>query len=406
MLERADLGRLAEVGSYLSLGQLNTEWEIIELVLDSLQGPLAAQMVGMILIEPEPVLFYTTQAIPPENAQIQLENHLLGILESLQFPKTLHFEHHPILNCRAWEKINLEGLISLPLVIEKNLAGLIFASRSPDQEAFSTIDLALLAMICGQFSMTFIVLQLNRKLGKQNQQLKHLNQYREEFIRNISHDLRTPLTCVLGYAELLQQHSQRLSPAQHSEFTAQILSKAKTLRILVDNLLNFNNNQSQKTILAQPCDLNVYLEEALYDIKPLLEEKNQKIRVRIAPDLPPVLGDGPLIVKVLLNLLHNSQKFSPVGGELLLEAHYEEQSVQVCVRDNGPGIAPEALERVFEKFHREDLRPIQSSAEGIGLGLAVCKDIIQALKGEIWAENRRNGTAFCFELRRVLQETN
>jgi len=104
-------------------------------------------------------------------------------------------------------------------------------------------------------------------------------------------------------------------------------------------------------------------------------------------------------VKVLLNLLHNSHKFSPVGGELLLETQVLEGRVRVCVRDNGPGLPTDALERVFEKFRREPNRPISHSAEGIGLGLAVCRDILNALNGRIWAENRLEGTDFCFELK-------
>jgi two-component system sensor histidine kinase KdpD len=207
------------------------------------------------------------------------------------------------------------------------------------------------------------------------------------------------LTCVLGYAELLQQHSDRLSADQQTEFMGQILTKAKTLRLLIDNLLDFSEHQNQRDILAQAIDLKSCLTKAVEDISSLLIEKQQKLIVQIPYPLPQVLGDSALIIKVLLNLLHNSQKFSPIGSELLLEAQPCGGWVRVCVRDNGPGLDTEALERVFERFRREAHRPVASSAEGIGLGLAVCKDIIEALKGRIWAENRPIGTAFCFELK-------
>jgi two-component system, OmpR family, sensor histidine kinase KdpD len=248
-------------------------------------------------------------------------------------------------------------------------------------------------------SVTWLVLHLNRQLSEQNRQLQALNKYREEFIRNLSHDLRTPLTCILGYAELLHQHSNRLKVEQQAEFLGQIVSKSKTLRILVDNLLDFNDSQDRKPLLLQTVDITECLEQAAYDIRPLLTEKNQRLTLLIPAKLPPVQGEGLLLTRVLLNLLHNSQKFSPINSELFLEATRYDDWVRVSVRDHGPGLPPEALERVFEKFRREEARPIQSSAEGIGLGLTICKDIVEACKGRIWAENWEKGTAFCFELR-------
>ncbi|WP_218080518.1 GAF domain-containing sensor histidine kinase [Anthocerotibacter panamensis] len=402
MLNQVDLERLAQVGTHLSLGRLGSESELIQTVFDALQETLDAQMVGMVLLATTPDLYYTGQQMPPDREQRQLEHRIQEILESLQVLGTdkKSYHHHPILGRTSWSYPDLEEFIGLPLVVEGRITGLLFAARGAEQTAFQAMDLTTLAMLCGQLSVTWLALHLNRQLAEQNQQLQALNQYREEFIRNLSHDLRTPLTCVLGYAELLHQHGSRLSTEQHSEFLTQILSKAKTLRILIDNLLDFNNGSDRQAILTQIVDLQACLEAAAQDIQSILAEKQQTLVTHIPLLLPQVLGDAPLLIKVLLNLLHNSQKFSPVGSELLLEAHRYDDYIRVCVRDSGPGLNPEALERVFEKFIREPAnRPISSSAEGIGLGLAVCKDIIEALKGRIWAENRSEGTAFCFELR-------
>jgi len=401
MLEQGDLERLAQVGSHLSLGQLASELELIQTVFDTLQGALDAQLVGMLLLSPNAALYYTGYQAPLPQEQVRLEAHLLDILDSLQFADALMVKpvHQPILGRRSWQQAHLDSMIALPLVVEGQIAGLLFATRSPSQQDFSASDLTILAMLCGQLSVTWVVLHLNRQLAAQNQLLQALNQYREEFIRNLSHDLRTPLTCVLGYAELMHQYGDRLNAEQQNEFLEQIVAKSKTLRLLIDNLLDFNNTKNQTVILAQAIDLKACLDQGILDIQLMLSEKSQKLVLDIPAELPWVLGDNLLVVKVLLNLLHNSHKFSPVGGELLLETQVLEGRVRVCVRDNGPGLPTDALERVFEKFRREPNRPISHSAEGIGLGLAVCRDILNALNGRIWAENRLEGTAFCFELK-------
>ncbi len=401
MLEPLDLERLAQVGSRLSLDPLASERELIQTVFDTLQTPMDAQIIGLLLLEaPQPGLYYTAHEPPTVTLCQQLEKRLLSVLDSLLTPEEMpqSLEHHPLPGCPQAHKFNLTEFIGLPLVVEGRIAGLLFATRAKLQPNFTAIDLTLLGMVCGQLGVTWKVLHLNRQLAEQNRQLQALNSYREDFIRNLSHDLRTPLTCILGYAELMQQYGERLKPEQNTEFVGQIVIKSKSLRLMIDNLLDFGDGQEQN-IQVETVNLSECLRQARIDIEPLLAEKQQRLLLNVPVFLPPVLGDTVLLVKVLLNLLHNSQKFSPVGSELLLEAQHREQWVRVCVRDRGPGVDPEALERVFERFRQEGLRPVQSSAEGLGLGLAVCKDIIEAFNGRIWAENRSEGTAFCFELR-------
>lgn len=401
MLDSVDLERLIQVGSHLSLGSLVSEVELIQTVFNNLQCALDGQLVGMLLLAPFEGLYYTAEELPKPEICLQLELHLREILDSLEFTEGLpeQFRHQTLPGQRAWERPNLDQFIGLPIMVEGRIGGLLFATRGLEQKPFSGSDWTILAMLCGQLSVTWLVLNLNRQLAEKNQKLQALHQYREEFIRNLSHDLRTPLTCILGYTELLQQYGPKLEVEQQSEFLGHILTKSKSLRILVDNLLDFNASQSLKPILAESIDLKACLQQVVIDIQPLLTEKQQRLRIKVPQLLPNVQGEQGLIIRVLINLLHNSQKFAPLGSELLVEVYRKGAMVQISVQDNGPGLAPEALERVFEKFHRESHRPVQSSEEGIGLGLAVCRDIVEAFEGRIWAECCGEGTAFCFELR-------
>jgi len=200
MLDQVDLERLAQVGSQLAIGRLASELELIQTVLDTLQPALKAEMVGMLLLEPAADLYYTAENLPSQAEQTRLEQHLSEILDFLQLPTPppTVLTHHALKGSQGWIALNLKTFIGLPLVVDGRIMGLLFATRSANLPDFTATDLTILAMLCGQLSVTWVVLHLNQQLSAQNLQLQALNQYREEFIRNLSHDLRTPLTCVLG----------------------------------------------------------------------------------------------------------------------------------------------------------------------------------------------------------------
>lgn len=216
---------------------------------------------------------------------------------------------------------------------------------------------------------------------------------RNSLLSSVSHDLRTPLAGITGAASSLLADSSPLDAGTRQELTQSIYDEANRLNLLVRNLLDMTRLESggiQVNKAWQP--LEEVLGAALTRMEPALA--GRPVTVRLDPDLPLAPLDEVSIAQVLVNLLENAIKYTPPDSPIDLAAWADGAKVVVEVADRGPGLAAGDEQRVFEKFYRAD-----KSAGGVGLGLAICRGIVEAHGGHIWAENRLGGgVAFCFEL--------
>jgi two-component system sensor histidine kinase KdpD len=216
---------------------------------------------------------------------------------------------------------------------------------------------------------------------------------RNSLLAAVSHDLRTPLTGLVGMAETLQRAQPPLPPLQ-SEAAVAIGEQARRMRAMVTNLLDMARLQNHDVKLRQEWQSIEELVGAALAAIPL---PTHEVVVDDLSELPLVRCDGPLMERVLSNLLENAGKFAPAGTLirisatiLLSERHGRE--LHVRVRDQGPGVPRGAERTIFEKFTRGDK---ESATGGVGLGLAVCEAIVSAHNGRIWVEAAADGGA-CF----------
>ena len=212
---------------------------------------------------------------------------------------------------------------------------------------------------------------------------------------SIAHNVRTPLASVIGVLGTLEQDHAVLSPAVRSELLDTARHEAERLNRLVGNLLDLSRLESgalrPRTDL---CDVEDVVGAALEQLAPAARRRN--VEVRTAAGLPPVRLDFGLILQVLVNLLDNAFKYSPEDTPVAIEAHVAGQELAIAVSDEGDGIPEAALPRVFEKFDRAGRT---GETGGLGLGLAICKGLIGAHHGRIWAERRRpRGTTVAFRV--------
>jgi two-component system sensor histidine kinase KdpD len=215
---------------------------------------------------------------------------------------------------------------------------------------------------------------------------------RSTLLSSVSHDLRTPLATITGSASALLQPALLSDEAQR-ELKEAIYEEADRLNRLVTNLLDMTRLESGSLALSRDWQsLEELVGTALARLDPGL--KGRPVTVSIPDDLPLVPVDGVLIEQVLVNLLENAVKYTEPGSPLFIAARTVDGSVLVEVADEGPGLPPGAEERVFEKFYRAGGGP-----RGFGLGLPICRAIITAHGGRIWARNRQpRGVAFAFTL--------
>ena len=216
---------------------------------------------------------------------------------------------------------------------------------------------------------------------------------RSAMLTSVSHDLRTPLASILGALSSLKSYSDRYDEATRSELLATALSEAERLDRFVGNLLDMTRLDAGVIVpKREAVDVGDLVSTALRRAAPLL--KDHVVVSTVAPDLPPLSLDFVLAEQALFNILDNAAKYSPAGGRLSIEARQSEGWVEIVVRDEGPGISPAALGRLFDKFYRADDGDRRRA--GTGLGLAIAKGFIEVQGGTIAAHNRsdRSGAEF------------
>ena len=234
-----------------------------------------------------------------------------------------------------------------------------------------------------------------RSFNEMVSELNHMEQVRQEFISNVSHELQSPLTSIAGFARALREDD--IPPETRKHYLEIVETESKRLSRMSDNLLKLTSLESNR----HPFDKKKYrldrqLRHLILACEPLWHSKNLEMDV----DLPEcaIVADEDLMSQVWINLLHNAIKFAPESGTVGVAIRKSNDRVRVLVTDDGPGLSPEALSRVFERFYKED-KARDRSVGGSGLGLSIVKKIVVMHGGDAFADNRpEGGASFAVEL--------
>ncbi len=227
--------------------------------------------------------------------------------------------------------------------------------------------------------------------------LKQLERTREEFVANVSHELRTPLSLIKGYVETLLDGA-RNNPEVAERFLKIIERNTQRLDLLIQDLLTISALESERIkVDLQPVNLRTLVEKVFSDLKLRAENKQTKLLVEL-PELI-ATADANRIDQVLANLVDNAIKYGRANGKVIVGGKKtDDGKIEVFVQDDGPGIPPEALDRVFERFYRVDKARSRDQG-GTGLGLSIVKHIVQAHGGEVWVRSEPGkGATFFFTL--------
>jgi len=231
---------------------------------------------------------------------------------------------------------------------------------------------------------------VQERLARQQEEARQAERRRQDLIAFLAHDLKTPLTSVLGYLELLRDEPG-LSEEQRSKYTGIALTKAKRLEELVGEF--FDINTLDLTLEKRdPVQVSLLLEQLADEFYPLFAAKD----LRCEPDIQPRLvveGDGDKLARVFDNVLRNAVNYSTAGGSVGLTARREGDSAVVTISNQGLEIPEGELSNIFEKFYRLDAAR-STSTGGAGLGLAIAKEIVELHGGTIRAESTGERTSF------------
>ncbi len=229
-------------------------------------------------------------------------------------------------------------------------------------------------------------------------EMERLERVRQDFVANVSHELRTPLTAIRGYAEALLDGASG-EPSQAEKFLRIIQRHTQRMEKIVTDLLLLSEMESPDRMLNRaPVSVEGLISSALDTFRPTAASKNQTLNMNVPAQAPTLLADPQKIHQVLLNLIGNAVSYTPEGGHILIEAKASDQGIEVSVVDDGIGIAPEHLPRIFERFYRVDKSRSREEG-GTGLGLSIVRHIVDGHRGWVSVESAPGkGSRFSFFL--------
>ncbi|NQW24603.1 MAG: PAS domain S-box protein [SAR202 cluster bacterium] len=282
--------------------------------------------------------------------------------------------------------------------------GEIRASIERDEDGNAVGIIGVVSDVTERKRLEEEIAQYTKSLEIANQEMQQLDRMKDEFISTVSHELRTPLTSIKGSAEILLTYEEEDRETQ-LEFLRIINNESDRLTRLIDDVLDLSRMESrQMRWLWEELDLADVVNAAVDVTQALAMQKNLSITVGLAEDLPRLWNDRDRLAQVVTNLLSNSIKFTPDNGKVKItakalaadESDGLGEKLEVCVSDTGIGIAMSDYEDIFQKFHQGG-DTLSDKPKGTGLGLPICKEIIEYFGGKIWVESTPgNGSSFYF----------
>ncbi|MCG3204722.1 MAG: Adaptive-response sensory-kinase SasA [Elusimicrobia bacterium] len=239
------------------------------------------------------------------------------------------------------------------------------------------------------------------EMMEKNRELEHLMALKSEFVSTVSHELRTPLTVILNSSNNMLDGAMGDLNEEQKKWVKKINGHALRLHDMINDILDLSKLQAGTTEMRrQWVDIPELIRGAMDSVSGLALEKQIELKYLEPHQSSPLWADGQHLERVFTNLLSNGIKYTPRSGCVSVEVSEFHGQIEFCVADNGPGIAPEHQEMIFERFRQ--IRQTESSdkaTQGIGLGLAICKEIVTQHNGRIWVESQPGqGSRFLFSL--------
>jgi signal transduction histidine kinase len=393
----SELSELFQLSTTLNL-QLQLD-DILEITVRRVVAALKAQQASIMIYEPESGLLETRASYGLESefarrAHRRLGEGIAGWVaqrgEAVQLDSDANLgEFH------AQRKVNrhITSALSLPLKVGARCVGVLNVNRINHPENFQLHHREMLQLFADHAGAVIeragVLDRLGdraRELEEMNVRLNELNRLKDVFLSTASHELKTPLTSVIGYAEILDDNGERMTQDQRGEFLRRLRGEANRLLGLIEDILDLTRIESGKLTLRRvSMSVNEIAHAAVETTRSLAGKYDVELTEQLEADLPPILLDEVKMRQVLVNLLGNAVKFSPSPGRVELTTSRDDAFVRIEVTDRGAGIAPEDATHIFELFGQGKHG---QSAGGLGIGLHLVKRLTELHGGHVGVNSR------------------
>ena len=306
----------------------------------------------------------------------------------------------------------ITSALSLPLAIGERVVGVLNVNRINHPDSFDEHHLEVLKVFGEHIAAVIERAEIMERLGSRtrqleadNEKLTDLNRMKDVFLSTASHELKTPLTSVIAYAELLDDHEGKLSREQSREFVARLRAEAQRLLGLIDDILDLSRLESGKLVLkTRRLDLGEVVRSALETTRANAVKRGVTLEADLGADLPMLVIDEVKMRQVLVNLVVNAVKFSPKGSNVVVRTSLDDQHVRLEVTDQGRGIEPDIATHIFELFGQGAPLDDEDVRGGLGIGLHLVKRLSELHGGHV-GMNSRPGEGSTFWVRLPIAST-
>jgi PAS domain S-box-containing protein len=294
------------------------------------------------------------------------------------------------------QRIGARSIIVVPLVTAGAKLGALTLISAASGRRYTDEELTLAQDLGRRCALAMENARLYREVIRERDIAATASRAKDEFLAVLSHELRNPLMPVVGWTRILSNHSEIRNDPVLAEGVRALERNAQTLNRLVEDCLDLARISERKIAMDRVAvDLNRILLVSAESVREKAESKQIKLVLELCPGAIWVMGDPARLQQVMMNLLVNAVKYTLSGGTIFLRSGYRDGSAELEVRDTGVGIRPQALDLIFQPFHRE---PGFESEAGLGLGLALARQIVDLHGGQITAESDGPGTGSVFRV--------
>lgn len=405
----SELSALFQVSTTLQL-QLRPD-VMLEIIVRRVISTLRAQQASVMLLEQESGELVTRASYGLEaefsrGARARLGEGIAGWVAQQREPVLLgRVAPTPELARHYKDNRAISSALSLPLTIGDRVVGVLNVNRINHPEAFDDRHIEVLQVFAEHIAAVIDRAEVLERLGTRarqleadNEKLADLNRMKDVFLSTASHELKTPLSSVIAYAELLDDHDGKLSREQSREFVGRLRAEANRLLGLIDDILDLSRLESGKMVLkSRRVDLGEIARGAVETTRPMAQKYGVELASEVEEGLPALHLDEVKMRQVIVNLLVNAVKFSPRSGVVTVRIRRDAGHVRLEVHDQGPGIPPDSATHIFELFGQG---PGEAEGRsGLGIGLHLVKRLTELHGGHVGVNSRAgDGSTFWVRL--------